>query len=267
MLYVGECARVTRCSITTMASEPRPSLLRIAGRRWRETAAATGTWHAARELAADLWEFLRESTPERRRGRYGDIDYDFDSGADTTAANVDWRTRLAAALSGAPYQPSEPMLFRKMMRALPLAPLEAQGFTFIDLGSGKGRALLLAADEGFARVLGIEIVPALHAAALANIRSRIESQRASVPTQVIESHLGDARDLELPPGPLVIYLFNPLTEAALAAFIAQLEGSLADSPRPVFILYHNPLLEHVLARSAALMKLGGTHQYVIYRSR
>jgi len=255
-----------------MATEPSPSPLRIARRRWRETAAAGGPWTATRELAADFWYFLRDSTPARRRARYGDVDYDFDTGADTTAATVGWRSRLAAAVSGAPYQPSEPELFAEMLRALPLGTKAPKDFTFLDVGSGKGRALLLAADAGFARVVGVEIVPELHAVAEANIRKRREQQAAASASaeQQIESVLADARDFLLPSGPLVIYLFNPLPEAALAGFIARLEQethSLAESPRPLLVIYHNPLLEHVLARSAALIKLSGTHQYSIYRGR
>jgi len=212
---------------------------------------------------------MRESTPARRRARYGDMDYDFDSGADTSAATVGWRSRLAAALSGAPYQPSEPALFAEMLRALPLEPSVLKDFTFLDVGSGKGRALLLAADAGFARVIGAEIVPELHAVAEANIRKRHEQQPAAVAGggQTIASVLADARDFPLPSGPLVVYLFNPLPEAALAGFIARLEHSLAESPRPLFVIYHNPLLEHVLARSNVLVRLGGTHQYSLFRAR
>jgi hypothetical protein len=35
----------------------------------------------------------------------------------------------------------------------------------------------------------------------------------------------------------------------------------------VYVLYHNPLLEHVLGESIALKKVGGTHQYAVYESR
>src|SRR4051812_10558206 len=251
-----------------MAKAPTPSLAGIASRRWREAAAASGSWTATRELARDLWDFLRESTPARRRARYGDIDYDFDSGADTTAATVDWRTRLAAALSGAPYQPSEPTLFREMLGALPLQPRSPQDFTFIDVGSGKGRALLLAADAGFRRIIGVEVVPALHAVAVENIRRREAAQPAAArDSSQIESVLADARDFELPREPLVIYLFNPLPEAALAVFIARVQQSLTESPRRIFILYHNPILEHVLASCSVLVKVAGTHQYSLYRAQ
>jgi SAM-dependent methyltransferase len=244
-------------------SENAPSLLTLVTRRWRTTAARFGTWRAMRELSGDVSYFLRESTPERRRARYGDLDYDFEVGADTTAANVSWRTRLRAALAGSPYQPSEPALFHEMMRALPIEARELGSFTFIDIGSGKGRALLLAAEYPFRRIVGVEIVPELNAVAEANIRKRREQAPASPP---VETWLGDACEFPLPDEPLVVYLFNPLPEAALAGFLAGLDGSLQARPRPSVILYHNPLLERLLADRAGWQKAGGTEQYAIYQS-
>jgi len=48
--------------------------------------------------------------------------------------------------------------------------------------------------------------------------------------------------------------------------IENLERSLRDHPRKVYVLYHNPLLEHVLTESVALKKIYGTHQYAVYAS-
>ncbi len=58
--------------------------------------------------------------------------------------------------------------------------------------------------------------------------------------------------------------FNPFPESGLQRTLANLEQSLRQNPRPVYVLYHNPLLEHVLRESAAFTKVGGTHQYSIY---
>src|SRR5512147_1672880 len=91
-----------------------------------------------RAVLADLWYFLRDSTPERRRARFGDLDFDFDRHVDTTASNLAAGTRLAGAAAGAGYQPTDPALFRQMMDQL---PIDFSRFTFLDLGSGKGRAL------------------------------------------------------------------------------------------------------------------------------
>jgi len=80
----------------------------------------------------------------------------------------------------------------------------------------------------------------------------------------VESICGDACEFEFPPEPTVLYLFNPLPEAGLVEMLGNLERSLREHPRPVFVLYHNPLLEHVLARSPVLKKIGATHQYSIF---
>jgi len=35
-------------------------------------------------------------------------------------------------------------------------------------------------------------------------------------------------------------------------------------PRPVYMLYHNRLVEYVLSQSALLRKIAGTHQYSLF---
>jgi SAM-dependent methyltransferase len=237
-------------------------LLEIAARRWREAARHAGAWRATRELAGDVWYFLRDSTPERARARYGDLDYDFESGADTTAANVGWRTRLAATLAGAPYQPTVPAEFHEMVQAL-ADMKDASAFTFLDVGSGKGRALLLAAEYRFRRIVGVEIVPELHASAEENIRK----WKTRHGEREIESVRGDARDFAVPDGPLVVYLFNPLPEAALADFLRRVEDSWRAAPRPLFVLYHNPINAQVLERAEVFERIGRTERYALYCAR
>ena len=232
--------------------------LRALAQRWREGARSQGPRQTLRAIASDLWEFLRESTPARRKARYGDVEYDWDFRVDTTAANVGSGTRFRAAIAGAPYQPSEPALFRDMVESL---GVDLSGFTFIDLGSGKGRALLLASEYPFRRIVGVELLPELHATAQANVaKFKSDAQKC----RAIECICGDAREYVFSDEPLVVYLFNPLPEAGLERAIANLEDSIRRNPRPVYVIYHNPLLEHVLARSAALKKVSGTHQYSVF---
>jgi hypothetical protein len=227
---------------------------------WARHRAQHGFLGALLHCARDLWEFARDSTPARRRARFGDIDFDCDYRVNTTAAGQSWRTRLRALLAGAPYQPSEPALFHEMLTAL---PIKHDQFTFVDIGSGKGRALLLASHYPFKKIIGVELLPELHNEAVDNIaRYYPASQRCSA----LESHCANARAFDLPPGPLVVYLFNPLPEPDLATFISRLEAALQPHPRPVYLIYHNPLLEPVLARSPKLHKIAGTHQYSIYAS-
>jgi hypothetical protein len=239
-------------------------LSRSALQWWNEVAALEGRVAATRRLLAAFWEFVRDSTPERRRQRYGDAEYDWEHRVNTTSAAVGWRDRLLGVFHS-PYQPTESTLFREMLEDLrQRSHLNFHDFVFVDLGSGKGRTLLMASDYPFRRIVGVELLPALHRAAQENLSSyRSESQKCFA----LESLCADATEFRFPAEPTVLYLFNPFPEAGLRRMMANLEQSLREHPRAVYVLYHNPLLERVLAESPALKKICGTHQYAIYGSK
>jgi len=210
-------------------------------------------------LVRNLWAFVRESTPERRRQRYGDMEYDWERRVNTTSGTVGWRARLLGMFHS-PYQPTDPALFREMMASLPIA---FDQFTFVDLGSGKGRTLLMASEYPFRRIVGVELIAELHRAAEENIRAyHSTTQRC----KQIEAVCADACEFVLRETPLVLYLFNPLPETGLRRLIRNLEQSLERSPRPVWIVYHNPAMDSVLAASRTLERAGGTEQYAVFRA-
>jgi hypothetical protein len=251
--------------IALMDSAPsaQPSLLGTARRWWHDIAAREGRVAATRQLLTALGEFVRDSMPERKRQRYGDADYDWDHHVNTTSAAVGWHDRLLGVFHSA-YQPSEPAIFREMLDALQQVGVDFRDFTFIDLGSGKGRTLLMASDYPFRRIVGIELLPALHRIAQENLsKYRREGQKCFI----LESVCADAREFVFPAEPSVLYLFNPLPEAGLRQVMVNLEESLRLYPRAAYVLYHNPLLEHVLSQSTAFGKVGGTRQYSVYVSR
>jgi hypothetical protein len=240
-----------------MAELPNPGISASTVRCWRETRAARGRVVAVRRLAGLAWEFLRDSLPARRRQRYGDMDYDWDHRVDTTTATVNWRDRLLGLLNS-PYQPTDPALFQEMLASL---KIDFRDFTFVDIGSGKGRTLLMASDHPFRRIVGVELLPELHRVAQENIRKyKSDSQQCFA----LESLCDDAREFVFPPEPTLLYLFNPLPEPGLVQLIANLERSLREHPRQLFVIYHNPVLEHALA-GRGLKRIGGTHQYSIFR--
>jgi SAM-dependent methyltransferase len=227
---------------------------------WTEQAGQKGKAGAASLLARELWEFLRDSTPARRRQRYGDMEYDWQYRVNTTSGTVGWRERLLGVFHTA-YQPTDPAAFREMMAAL---PIQFDQFSFVDLGSGKGRTLLLASEYPFQRIVGVEILPELHRAAEENIRAyRASTGRGGQ----IEAILTDACEYDFPETPLVVYLFNPLPEAGLRRVIERLEDSLINVPRPVWIVYHNPVLDAALSGSRMLERVGGAEHYSLYRTR
>jgi hypothetical protein len=243
-----------------MHTSANVSILDSTARWWRETRAGHGRLASLGLLAALVREFVQDSMPGRRRRRYGDVEYDWDHRVDTTGATVGWRDRLLGLLHS-PYQATDPALFQKMLASV---DIDFRDFVFIDIGSGKGRTLLMASDHPFRRIVGVELLPELHRVAQENIgKYKSDSQRCFA----IESICADAWEFVFPPEPTVLYLFNPLPETGLVKMLANLEVSWREHGRPTFVLYHNPVLEHVLAESKWLKKIGGTRQYSIFGDR
>jgi predicted RNA methylase len=261
-----------------MDSSPQISLLQTAWLWWVNAAGYEGRLAATRRLLAVLWEFVRDSTPERRRSRFGDADYDWEYRVNTTSGAVGWRDRLLGMFHSE-YQPTDPVAFREMLDGLQQTiaqssnsdqgPLNLRNFTlsdftFVDLGSGKGRTLLMASDYPFRRIVGVELIPALHQIAQENVRQyKSELQKCFV----LETICADATTFLFPEEPLVVFLFNPFGESGMRQVVANIEQSLTAHPRRVYVLYHNPLLEHILAESGALKKIAGMEQYSVFCSK
>ncbi len=238
-----------------------PSLIASARNFWNERHSRQGFFLATAELLAAILEFIRDSTPARLRTRFGDADYDWDHRVNTTSGAVGWRDRLFGVLHS-PYQPTEPALFREMIEGLQQnTGINLSEFTFVDLGSGKGRTLLMASNYPFRRIVGVELLPSLHRIAEQNLgQYKNSSQQCSA----IQTLCSDATAFVFPEEPILLYLFNPFPESGLRKTVQNLENSLREHPRTAFVLYHNPLLEHVLSEQAFMKKIAGTQQYSIF---
>lgn len=213
------------------------------------------------EMYRSVRHWIRDQLPAGRKMSYGDLDYDWSNSVDTTRSNLNPVTQFKSALAGREYYASEPWLFDEIMRAL---PIRFQDFTFIDLGSGKGRVLLMASEFPFRRIVGVELLPELKCIAEQNI-----SRYASPTLQCsrIDCLCLNACDFEFPPGPLVVYLFNPFMEPVFAMVLANLRRSLEQHPRPVYVGYRYLEFEHLLAGCGWLEKVAATEQWAIYKNR
>lgn len=248
---------------------------RAFARHWRENVRYFGWPRSLRETASATCDALLERLPSHRQARFGDLDYDWEHSVDTTRSNVGFGTQFLAGVTARPYFATEPWLFEQMMQALALsieqpavsqslAHCAWQNFTFIDLGSGKGRVLLMASDYQFKRIVGVEFMPELHRAAQKNISGYSnDSQRC----RQIESLCMDAQDFQFPPGPLVVYLFNPFSEATFAQVLENLRKSAEQVSRPVYVAYRFTEFEHLLAQATWLEKVARTEQWALYKSR
>lgn len=140
-------------------------------------------------------------------------------------------------------------------------PIDHRRFTFIDLGSGKGRALLVATEFSFPSVIGVEFSDALHETALRNIAHLREAKRHRV-----HAVLGDVAEYVLPPGDLVVFLYNPFGPAILEGVIAQL-AARGKAGHAVFVIYINPIFRDMFERHGLFETVFEHQKGVIYRCR
>jgi SAM-dependent methyltransferase len=234
------------------------STARVAIGWFRDSFRYRGFWGTMRQFAVRVFEFVRDLTPARRRLRYGDLQYDFDHGVNTTWSNIKVSTRFREIFSGEEYQPVDPEQFHRIIGSLGI-PFE--NFTFIDLGSGKGRALLLASEYPFRRIIGVEILPELHVVAEENLR-KFSSERQKC--KRLEVWCGDARDYEFPLEPTLLYIFNPFFEPVLEQVLANLQRSLQEGPRELILVYANPVSHAIVDKATALRKVAGSFDHAVY---
>ena len=111
-------------------------------------------------------------------------------------------------------------------------------YTFMDIGAGKGRAVLCAALNPFLEVIGIELNPGLAAIARANIKTFEIGRKANplAPIRLIEA---DALATPLPSTPTLAFLFHPFEAPVLRRLIARAEQHFAHRPGEFDLLYVN----------------------------
>jgi SAM-dependent methyltransferase len=120
-------------------------------------------------------------------------------------------------------------------RLLDASPLAAERSTFVDVGSGMGRVVLLASQRPFRQIVGVEISPALHEIAREN-RARFPA--ADVRCKDVRLVRVDAASFTFPRGDLVVYLYNPFRSEV---FEPMLDALLSVAARELVLLYHTPL--------------------------
>lgn len=181
-------------------------------------------------------------------------------------------TLAPASEHGFDYIAARPKNVKQALRDLPVK--DHSQFTFIDLGSGKGPVLFLAAQYPFRRIVGVEFARELHQQAVENIASFRHSGRRC--TDIASVHM-DAKDFPFPEGNLVLYLFNPFPPRILQSALENLYASSnrvasangfgePPAPREVYIvaLYPNQLAP--LLKTVAWLRLEQYNaRYHIYR--
>ncbi len=165
------------------------------------------------------------------RKKAADMDFDrkysVDTGGLIPLSNLDvegenWKY-------GAGYEAIFNVDFGEILKSLAL-PYDKT--VFIDMGSGKGRAVLLASMLPFKKVIGVEFSRQLHQTAEKNARN-FQGQKCGE----IELICIDAVEYKIPENPLVIYLYNPFERPIMEKVVENVVASFRSRPRRLVVLY------------------------------
>lgn len=202
-----------------------------------------------------LFEYVRSYIEERLEA------FDARFGTDTSAPTFERSQRTDVHF----YVPTTASIIYSILTFL---PLESEKFTFVDMGSGKGRALLVASEFPFQKIVGVELSDSLHRIAEDNVKLY---KPASQQCASFDLKCMDALEYAYGDEPVVLYLFDPFGREILQEVVANLETSLKAKPREAYVVYVYPQYDDVLENSSVLRKVteGGPKwqpwsQYTIY---
>jgi len=167
--------------------------------------------------------------------------FDLLHGVDTSGSLPDYMLAPGATAYGA----AQPSIIRRALAAIP-AP---QTCHFLDLGCGKGRPLLIATEFGFSAVTGVEFSAPLSRVAQSNAATYGKAHPERTRVEIVT---GDALAYRLPESPLVIFLYNPFRQPLMEKLLANIEATLRQAPRDLYVVYYNPVCADLLDASSAL---------------
>ena len=195
---------------------------------------------------------------QRQAARDFDRKYNVDTAGIISQGSLDVHSRNQ--LFATRYEPIRDVDFAALLAD---TGLRYQDYTFIDLGSGKGRAILLAAALPFRRIVGVEFSPELDAVA----RDNLERYTGERNCTAIELACMDAARYDFPEdSPLVLYLYNPFERPVMQQVADNLAASFSRRPRRMLVLYFTPHCADVWDSLEFLQKKRATNLLCLYDS-
>jgi SAM-dependent methyltransferase len=190
------------------------------------------------------------------------LEFDKRFGVDT--AGIIHQTHLEKLgpnqLHAVSYGASDPRSFLRAMNALPLAE---RRYVFVDFGSGKGRAILMATEFPFKKIIGVEFSKELNNIASENI---MRFRRETAKCLDIEAIWMDVVDYDLPKDDLICYFCNPFDAVLMERVMSNIRASLLSNPRDIYVGYYNPLHPEAIDRTGCFKRVSHIDNILIWRS-
>jgi SAM-dependent methyltransferase len=127
---------------------------------------------------------------------------------------------------------------------------------FVDLGCGKGRALIMASWFAFRSILGVELSPRHAAIAERNATGHLARPRGpELACRDISVACGNALHCDLPAGDLLVFMYRPFKGQVFQGVLDRLHDHARRTGCRVVIAYVCPVERAMLERHAGFRKL------------
>ena len=176
---------------------------------------------------------------ERSDGRRFDRDYAVTTQAILFLSDLDPDDVGDAGYHATHYEGVPVADFRALLALVPAEVIATS--TFVDVGAGMGRAMILASELPFVQVVGVEVSGSLYEVARENLETVQIPSRRCKDVRIVRA---DARIWNYPPGDLVVFLYNPFDAAALEITL----GSVTSRRRngATWLIYHTPVHREII---------------------
>jgi SAM-dependent methyltransferase len=188
-----------------------------------------------------------------------DLGFDWKYGTDTMrwVDRNELETRSDNRSHSAPYRATKVRPLLQLLDRLHLP----RDCNFVDIGSGKGRVLLIASRYGFRKVVGIEFSGELCTVARKNVDLFFRKVKPRSSVEVIEA---DATKYHFGADDRVLFMYNPFDAFIMSQVVNNIRGSLKEKPRRIWLIYNTPQHHDVIKRAAlfesdVFCEIGGNH--------
>lgn len=161
------------------------------------------------------------------------------------------------------YEATSPVAFGTTFDML---NLDFQQYEFVDYGSGKGRAMFMAAFFPFSRIVGVELSEDLNYRANRNVMGFLKKSGQPARFEIVQE---DAMIYQLSEKKAVLYFFNPFDGDVMTKVMETVEASWRLHPRHLVVVYHNPKHRDVLDRQTFLklkMEVDNVFPWLVYET-
>jgi predicted RNA methylase len=241
--------------------------LRVFQRKVRKALLTHGVLGTFKFSAVVAIRTLMEFAPSRRRARAlsrsADARFDANYGVDTAGVIPLSQLNISARswIFGSEYQAIVGTVnFQAILEA---QQIRAADFEFIDLGSGKGRAILLASSLPFKKVTGVEFAHQLHQVAEDNVRRWPAAERKC---DEVELLCMDAGEYRFSASPFVLYMYNPFGRQIMQRVVENVSAAYQSSPRRIVVVYFTPKHGDLWERVDFLRKVAERPGYQVFDS-